>query len=153
MISISKATSLDHEFRIRNADDEWIWLRARAELITGPDDACKHLVGLAVDVTEQKAQAEHAQMANIRLRDAVDSISEAFVLWDSQNRLVTCNSKFLDLHGLTMEDAPPGAAYPQIMAHATAPSVQAESVLDGDGCRRRPHLRSAPRRRPLAANQ
>ena len=37
----------------------------------------------------------------MRLRDAVEAISEAFVLWDADNRLVLCNSKFRRLHALT----------------------------------------------------
>ncbi len=34
----------------------------------------------------------------MRLRDAIETISEAFVLWDAENRLVMCNSKFQQLH-------------------------------------------------------
>ena len=36
----------------------------------------------------------------MRLRDAVESISESFVLWDAADRLVLCNSKFQQLYGL-----------------------------------------------------
>jgi two-component system cell cycle sensor histidine kinase PleC len=36
----------------------------------------------------------------MRLRDAVETISEAFVLWDADNRLVMCNSNFQRLHKL-----------------------------------------------------
>ena len=38
--------------------------------------------------------------ADMRLRDAIETISEAFVLWDAENRLVMCNSKFQELHNL-----------------------------------------------------
>ena len=45
--------------------------------------------------------------ANARLRDAVETISEAFVLWDHENRLVMCNSKYQQFHGLPDDnDAP-----------------------------------------------
>ena len=48
--------------------------------------------------------------ANARLRDAVETISEAFVLWDNQNRLVMCNSKYQQFHGLPDAAMPPGTA-------------------------------------------
>ena len=32
--------------------------------------------------------------------DAVENISEAFVLWDADNRLVLCNSKYQQFHSL-----------------------------------------------------
>ena len=47
--------------------------------------------------------------ANARLRDAVETISEAFVLWDDQNRLVMCNSKYQQFHGLTDDAVRPGS--------------------------------------------
>ncbi|WP_207478326.1 sensor histidine kinase [Arenibaculum pallidiluteum] len=48
------------------------------------------LVTVWVDVTELN-QAEQ------RLRDAIDSVTEAFSLWDSSGRLVLCNRRFADL--------------------------------------------------------
>ncbi len=126
LVAASKTKSIDHEFRLRNAAGAWIWLRARAQLVDDARDPGRHLVGIAVDVSEQRALAEHTATANMRLRDAVEAISEAFVLWDAQNRLVTCNSKFLHLHGLAPEAAVPGASYAQIIARATAPLMQKE---------------------------
>ena len=43
----------------------------------------------------------------MRLRDAIETISEAFVVWDADNRLVLCNSKFQSLHGLPDEAVAP----------------------------------------------
>jgi two-component system cell cycle sensor histidine kinase PleC len=126
MVAASRTNSIDHEFRIRNSSGDWVWLRARAGLVVDENGGNRHLVGIAVDISEQKALAEHTATANMRLRDAIDAISEAFVLWDEQNRLVTCNSKFLELHGLTPEAATPGASYSRIMASAKAPLIQTE---------------------------
>ncbi|KAF0127247.1 MAG: Multi-sensor signal transduction histidine kinase, partial [Methylocystaceae bacterium] len=95
-------------------------------------EAGKHLIGIAIDVSEQRALAEQTEMANLRLRDAIDAISEAFVLWDAKNRLVTCNSKFLSLHGLSLEAASAGANYRQIMSCATAPLIRTQ-VASPDG--------------------
>ncbi|MGD9545027.1 MAG: PAS domain-containing sensor histidine kinase [Methylocystis sp.] len=126
MVARSRTNSVDHEFRLKSAKGEWIWLRARAQIVEEGHDAGKHLVGIAVDVSEQRALAEYTKMANLRLRDAIETISEAFVLWDARNRLVTCNSKFLDLHGLRPDAATVGASYRQIMSRATAPLIRTE---------------------------
>ena len=99
-LASARTSLLDYEFRIRSAAGEWIWLRARAELMDDPDDAASHLVGIAVDVTEQRGLEERTARADARLHDAIEAISEAFVLWDANNRLVLCNSKFHKLHEL-----------------------------------------------------
>jgi len=38
---------------------------------------------LPVDITEQKSLAEKTVEADVRLRDAIETIPEAFVLWDA----------------------------------------------------------------------
>jgi two-component system cell cycle sensor histidine kinase PleC len=130
MLALSKTRSVDHMFRIRNASNEWVWLRARVEIIYEGASKTPHLVGIAVDITEQKLLAERTVQADMRLRDAIEAISEAFVLWDADNRLVMCNSKFQRFHNLPNELVKSGAAYAQIMACGTPPMIQAQIQLD-----------------------
>ncbi len=54
MVAASRTNSIDHEFRIRNSSGDWVWLRARAGLVTDEDGRDRHLVGIAVDVSEQR---------------------------------------------------------------------------------------------------
>jgi two-component system cell cycle sensor histidine kinase PleC len=106
---------LDQEFRMRTASGQWVWLRARAEIVLDQEDGGRHLVGIAVDTTDERLMAERSAAADDRLRDAIEAISEAFVLWDSDNRLVLCNSKFRKLHGLPADVVVPGATYADII--------------------------------------
>jgi two-component system cell cycle sensor histidine kinase PleC len=126
----SRVSQVDHEFRIRAANGDWVWIRARAELMQDPDNDGRHLVGIAVDVTEQRGLAERTATADIRLRDAVEAISEAFVLWDADNRLVLCNSKFQRLHELAPESVVPGRSYDDMMDDGHPPLVQNHLARD-----------------------
>ena len=96
-------TPVDRVFRMRTAKGDFVWLRMRAEVVQQQGEDGPHLIGIAMDVTEAQRMAERTVTADMRLRDAIESISEAFVLWDSQNRLVLCNSKFQSLHELPDE--------------------------------------------------
>lgn len=125
MIAGNRASSVDHDFRILNAAGKWVWIKARAQLVEDQGDG-PHLVGIAVDITEQRRLAEQTATADMRLREAVETISEAFVLWDANNRLVTCNSKFQRLHGLSPDTATPGIAYEDLMRLGTLPPVKTE---------------------------
>lgn len=120
-LAASKASAIDHDFRVRSAAGAWVWLRARAELMQDSDDAGQHLVGISVDITDQRALAEQTAKADARLRDAIDAISEAFVLWDADNRLVLCNSKFQRLHELSPEFVVPGTPYAEVMKDSLPP--------------------------------
>jgi two-component system cell cycle sensor histidine kinase PleC len=127
----AKATTIDHAFRMRHADGHWIWLRARCELVRQSGDAGPHLIGIAVDVTEQKNLVEKTVAADLRLRDAIETIPEAFVLWDADNRLVLCNSNFQELHDLPDEAITVGASYESVVAAGRKPVVRNKAVSGG----------------------
>ncbi|MEA2987193.1 MAG: two-component system, cell cycle sensor histidine kinase PleC, partial [Alphaproteobacteria bacterium] len=120
----AKAHSVDHAFRMRHADGHWIWLRARCELVRQRGEPGDHLIGIAVDITEQKNLVERTVAADLRLRDAVETIPEAFVVWDADNRLVLCNSNFQALHNLPDESVETGTPYEIVIAAGSKPIVR-----------------------------
>ena len=132
MIAASQTNTVDHEFRLRNGRGEWVWIRARGELTRDGVRDEMHLVGIAVDVTEHRALAERSATADIRLRDAIENISEAFVLWDADNRLVMCNTKFQKLHEQMRARVAPGDHYDDLMS-PELPLFDAASCLDTMG--------------------
>ncbi|MDQ0394530.1 PAS domain-containing sensor histidine kinase [Labrys monachus] len=121
---------IDRRFRMRCANGEWICVRARGELVFGPRGG-KRLIGIVVDETEERRFAEKTQRADLRLRDAIEAISEAFVLWDANNRLVICNSKFQALHGLSDDLTRPGTHYSAIVGTGAQPVVRTNMPADG----------------------
>ncbi|MBE7183670.1 MAG: PAS domain-containing protein [Methylobacterium mesophilicum] len=98
---------IDQIFRMRRADGQWVWMRARAQIVD-PHAHEIHLIGIAVDVSEQQNLALRSEASDMRLRTAIENITESFVLWDAQDRLVMCNSKFQQDSGLTDRDVVPG---------------------------------------------
>jgi two-component system cell cycle sensor histidine kinase PleC len=114
---------IDHAFRMRHVSGHWIWLRVRCELTKGSEGDV-HLIGIAVDITEQKSLAERTVEADLRLRDAIEAIPEAFVLWDAENRLVLCNTYFQRLHKLPDSAIVPGTSYETISEVGRMPEVR-----------------------------
>ena len=127
----AKATTVDHAFRMRHAHGHWVWLRARCELARQPGEPGPHLIGIAVDITEQKSLVEKTVAADMRLRDAIETIPEAFVLWDADNRLVLCNSNFQELHDLPDEAITVGASYESVVAAGRKPVVRNKVITGG----------------------
>ncbi|CAH1671343.1 sensor histidine kinase [Chelatococcus asaccharovorans] len=128
LLASSQASAIDHDFRICNAAGDWVWIKARAEIVEGEEGEGPHLVGIAMDITEQRRLAERTATADMRLRDAIETISEAFVLWDADNRLVMCNSKFQKLRDLPPDAVITGMAYEDLMAASDAPLIATHPV-------------------------
>ena len=128
-VSLGAGNTIDHTFRIRNASGGWVWLRAKAELVRG-DGAGPRLVGIAIDVTETVALEERTARADMRLRDAIETISEAFVVWDADNRLVMCNSRSFSASTTCRPmRVAVGSPYASVMERGTAPLIQSHVAL------------------------
>ena len=110
---------IDQVFRMRHADGRWVWVRARAQVID-PDAPEIQLIGIAVDVTEQRHLALRSEAADMRLRTAIENINESFVLWDAKQCLVMCNSKYQQDNGLSDRDVLPGRPRHEIEARMNA---------------------------------
>lgn len=113
-------------FRMRDELGNWRWLRMRAIAVDTAQADKARLFGIVMDVTQERVLEEENRRADARLRDAIESLSEAFVLWDENNRLVLCNSKYQSFHGLPTDLVLRGTPYKALMAGAEAPRVQIE---------------------------
>ena len=113
---------IDHLFRMRHAQGHWVWLRMRATIIRS-DLQDSHLLGVVMDVTEERRAESESHRADLRLRDAIESISEAFVLWDENNKLVLCNSKYQAFHQLPPTLVQRGTPYRNIVETANEPQL------------------------------
>ncbi len=121
----------DHEFRLRHADGHWVWLRARGALVEAEGGA-PHLVGIAIDISEQKKADAASREAETRLHDAIETISGSFVLWDAESRLVMCNSKYQQFHSLPASVCQPGTPYEEVMKAARKPKVNKRQSIVSD---------------------
>ena len=110
---------IDQIFRMRHAEGHWVWIRAKAQ-VNDSSSSEMHLVGIAVDITEQRTLAQRSETADMRLRTAIENISESFVLWDANQCLIMCNSKYQQDNGLRDEDVVPGISRTLIEKRMTA---------------------------------
>jgi two-component system cell cycle sensor histidine kinase PleC len=130
MVLVENAEAVDKVFRMKHEENDWVWIRIRAHVVRNENREPK-LIGIAIDVTEhEKIRKRTKRIAN-RLHDAIENLSEAFVLWDNRKRLVMCNSKFQQLHGIKPDFAIPGITYDQLMNSANVTLVGTEIMLNG----------------------
>ena len=132
LLSSGEWSDIAHDCRVRNAAGEWLWMRARAKMIVDKTSGARHVVGIAVDITEERRIAEQSVTADMRLWDAIETLPEAFVLWDADQRLVTCNSRFQKLHQLPDEAIQRGLPYEDVMARATPPVIAEDMIRHND---------------------
>ncbi len=61
-----------------------------------------------------KAEAERAR-ARLTLENALESMSDGFVMFDAEDRLIACNSRYKDFYQISAPFIQPGASFDDIM--------------------------------------
>ncbi|NVP54220.1 PAS domain-containing sensor histidine kinase [Mycoplana rhizolycopersici] len=131
-IAKGEARQVDQVFRMRHADGHYVWLRARAQLIR-MGSGRTHIIGIAMDVTEQHRLAQRYQEADQRLAVAIECTSETFVLWDKDDRLVMCNAHYQQAYGLPDDVLVPGTERLVVLAAAARPVIARRMADNGVG--------------------
>ena len=87
--------ALDVSFRVPNASGQSLWVDARGQAVGERSGlGFTRVSGVALDVSEERIAQSRAQRAEARLLDAINSVSDAFVLWDRRHRLLMWNKTF-----------------------------------------------------------
>ena len=73
------------------------------------------MVGATGDIAEQKKLIEQVERAQRAVTDAIESISEGFVLFDSEDRVVMCNSVWRNYFKGVEDMIVPGARFDNIL--------------------------------------
>ena len=118
----SAAQNQDVDLEVRAAGLA-VWLQLRGRVMSGT----RRIVGVAIDITERKGAQARVAAAESRLRAALESMTESFVLWDSRGRLILWNRKFRDFFGFGDEALKPGMSYSAVEAGA------ARSIMHSHG--------------------
>jgi two-component system, sensor histidine kinase and response regulator len=91
------------------------------------------ITGFAIFVTIVDSRLEAAvhseQLSRSRMLEAIESISEAFSLYDANETLVLCNRRFREIAALDASDILVGKSFEQIIRQA----VESGSVVDTGG--------------------
>jgi PAS domain S-box-containing protein len=108
------------QFRIIRPDGETRWVYRETDLLF--DEAGMPAQGLTTyrDITDKLANEARHRALEILLQDAIDSISEGFVIYDADDRLVMCNDAYRQLYPESAAMMVPGARLEDIMRTALA---------------------------------
>ena len=103
--------AFDVSFRALRPEGGAVWIDARGQASSRKTDGgFSRIVGVALDVTEERVAQVRVQAAEARLHGAIESVPEAFVLWDRQARLVLCNQNFRTFFALEPRVLKPGGS-------------------------------------------
>ncbi len=116
------------EFRILRPDGSVRWVYRETNFWCDPDGTPVQRLTIYKDITEQRAAERRHRELEIMLRDAIESISEGFVIYGADDRLVICNEGYRRLYPEVAHLIEPGVHFADILraqlAHGHRPEVK-----------------------------
>jgi two-component system CheB/CheR fusion protein len=108
----------DEELEFYRRDGRAILCRYAGRLLDLADPT-RGSVWIFADVTKRREAEQSLERANVILIDAIESIPDAFAIFDREDKLVVCNRKYLEGAGekLSMEQAK-GLSFEQLVRNA-----------------------------------
>jgi PAS domain S-box-containing protein len=104
---------------------ESYWIDMNVAPIHGADGVLDKFIAVERDVTEAMEQrraleeaTQAARDAERRLNAAIESLSDGFVIYDAQDRLVTCNAAFRNFHDGIDDIIAPGVTFSELVLAA-----------------------------------
>lgn len=109
-------TSGINEGKVRFRHPELGW--SSAYFRTNPDATRHARTGIVLEMSGSNALSPTTTLAESRLKDAIENIPEAFVLWDSQEKLVAWNRRFASIFHLEPRELSAGISAEDVAALA-----------------------------------
>lgn len=106
----------------KNKSGEVFWENVSISPITANGGEIINFVGIKEDITERKRAEEElaaalkfSQEAETVVRDAIESISEGFVIYDKDDRMVICNENYKKLFPTIADIMVPGGSFEELI--------------------------------------
>src|SRR6185437_14841010 len=115
------------ESRIIRPNGTVRWVYREADVVKNPDGTPIRLTTYK-DVTEKREADMRHRALEALLRDAIESISEGFVIYDAQDRLVLCNEAYRKLYPEGAELMVPGTRFEDVLRSALKQGRYADAV-------------------------
>lgn len=110
------------QFQNHKKDGSPYWVSLTLRPACDPSNPCRYWLGFLHDISDfEKMRGnltttrQKMELSQKRLWDAIEALPDAFVMYDKENRLVVCNSKYKELYSASAPAIFPNAKFEDIM--------------------------------------
>jgi PAS domain S-box-containing protein len=103
--TLKEGTVAEIEYRMQHADGHWCWLHSwDVAFFLNPDGSVKQVLGVAIDITDQKVSEEALRESEKKYRQLVDLAQEGIWAIDADGMTTYVNPRIAEMLGYTGEE-------------------------------------------------
>lgn len=88
----------------------------------------RDFAAMVVDALENRRAARRARDAETLLHDAIESLSDGFVVYDADDRLLLCNQRYREIYAETAKNIEVGRTFEELLRRGVANGQYPEAV-------------------------
>ena len=117
------------EARMRHKDGHWVWVLDRGKVNSWTDDGKPLLMsGTHLDITNIKQIEEKLRRAEALLVSSINTIDEAFVIYDPDDRLYLCNEQYRNFYSASAPVIQLGNTFESIIRYGLERAQYPEAI-------------------------
>jgi len=98
--------------------------------VLGEDGRFQGYRGVATDISAETEATRRMRASEARLIDAIESMSDAVALFDADDRLILCNSRYRDINPAIADSIAPGARFEDLARRSARDQVRHDAADD-----------------------
>lgn len=107
---------------------QMLWVREQADVQFDSQGTAVYAIGVVHDITAKKLADEGEERARALLISAINTIGEAFVIYDPEDRLYLCNEQYRTLYSASAALIQPGNSFEDIIRYGLKQGQYAEAL-------------------------
>lgn len=130
-------TLYESEHRLRQKSGHYKWFETRGRVVANSEGEAIQMSGLIIDITDRKEMetslsdaTERAIRAERRLLGAVNSLEDAFAIYDADDKLILCNETYRNDRAIIADLIKPGVSFEEVIRA----SVKCGRFPEAQGC-------------------
>lgn len=133
--ALENRQSLSEKVQSATKDNQEYWVQLELNPFTDACDQDAGFIAVMSDITEHirkeaelESKGNEAVAAHQRMIDAIESLEDGFILYDADDRLVTCNRRYRELYPESASILVPGNRFEDIIRFAMAKGQPADAI-------------------------
>ena len=127
LAALARREPFQTELLLRLNEGAGYWADVALQPLTGKNGSFQGSLLIGTDITERKKNeaelkrlASETAAAHTRLHEAIEALHDGFVLFDRDDRLVMCNTRYREINAGIADIIRPGVSLPEIIEAAAA---------------------------------
>ncbi len=119
---------VDYTMRMRHKEGHYVHIQSRGQVFSDANGTPLYISGAHTDITDRILTEAELEKTRRQLVDAIEALTDAFAIFDAEDKLVICNEKYLEYYKKSGDLIVPGVDFEEIVRASVGRGLYIEAI-------------------------